>query len=559
MTTQPLTIRDWELGITDSPNYGISLMRNVDIEALPGSIRSQKKPETMFPTAISVVFTANSATDTFTIATPVVPLTGVAVTVSNSGGGLPAGLSAATNYFIIKLSPTTFQLATNIQNANAGTAINITTNGTGTQTVTTVNPSTLKHIIKDPRTSSYYAQDSGGRVWYTNGSNFYFLLNGNTITGAAGNGIVLFTPTNGSSTTYLFVFRNAAIDAINVFLNSGRENPSWTNDWVTGLNSGAGSGNSHHTIVGQDNIIYYVDDRYVGSIKENLGATLDIANPATYTVNLQALDMPQGEVNEWLTELGTNLLTAGGKYNYIYPWNRLASSYTLPIEVPENSVKKIKNIGGTVYILAGTKGNIYTTQGTYCRFVKSIPAYMSNTSMSLTPSVVTWGGIGVRNGAFIFGAGCLTTANSGTYLLYPDGRLVLDCVPSTGATNATAIFADNDFYVTGYSGGGDASGTTHYSNYESVAHSALYRVANKTEKAVFSTIEVQMARPASGCHVRLSWRGDDVSSFTTITTFTGDSTTTSFEYSCGLNDLENIQILLEFDGDAEIMEVRLFP
>ncbi len=61
-----------------------------------------------------------------------------AVTVSNSGGGLPTGLSATTNYYVLggaALTSGTFQLASTLANAVAGTPIQPSGAGTGTQTV----------------------------------------------------------------------------------------------------------------------------------------------------------------------------------------------------------------------------------------------------------------------------------------------------------------------------------------------------------------------------------------------------------------------------------------
>lgn len=75
---------------------------------------------------------------------------GDAVQVSNSGGALPTGLVATTTYFAIvsdALGNTKFKLAATRALALAGTALDITGAGTGTQTVTTVatvgNGSTL--------------------------------------------------------------------------------------------------------------------------------------------------------------------------------------------------------------------------------------------------------------------------------------------------------------------------------------------------------------------------------------------------------------------------------
>lgn len=53
---------------------------------------------------------------------------------------LPAGLAVATDYYVIKVSDTTFKLATSYANAIAGTAINITDAGTGTHTITWLLP-----------------------------------------------------------------------------------------------------------------------------------------------------------------------------------------------------------------------------------------------------------------------------------------------------------------------------------------------------------------------------------------------------------------------------------
>jgi hypothetical protein len=55
--------------------------------------------------------------------------------VSNSGGALPTGLAVDTDYWIIKLTADTFQFATSKANALALTAIVLSSDGTGTQTL----------------------------------------------------------------------------------------------------------------------------------------------------------------------------------------------------------------------------------------------------------------------------------------------------------------------------------------------------------------------------------------------------------------------------------------
>lgn len=87
--------------------------------------------------ANDTVFTADSTTDKLT-ATAHKIHNGQALQVSNSGGALPGGLSATTTYWAIYVDANTFKLATSYANAVAGTAIDITSNGTGTQTASVV-------------------------------------------------------------------------------------------------------------------------------------------------------------------------------------------------------------------------------------------------------------------------------------------------------------------------------------------------------------------------------------------------------------------------------------
>ncbi len=84
-------------------------------------------------TPVSKTFTGEADDDTLT-ATSHGWSTGDLVRVSNSGGALPSGLSAATDYFVIRTATNTFKLASTRANALAGTQIDLTTDGTGTQT-----------------------------------------------------------------------------------------------------------------------------------------------------------------------------------------------------------------------------------------------------------------------------------------------------------------------------------------------------------------------------------------------------------------------------------------
>jgi hypothetical protein len=562
LPTQPLIINNWQQGIADSEFLGFGNMKMVDIELFPGSVKCQKKGVALFATALSSSFTADASSDTCTLTGGgSIQATGIAVTLSTTGS-LPSGLSTSTVYYLIQVSSSTFKLATTLANAMSGTQIDITSAGSGTHTVTTVNPGTIRHIVKDDRTTTYFMQDSNGRVWMT-GYSYMALLTGNTLSGVAGNGLVIFATTNtlAASAVYLLAFRNAAIDIINVYGTSNKETPVWSNSWQS-LNSGAGTGNSHHAIIGQDLICYFCDGQYVGSLKENIGSTFDPATGASYTYNNQALDVPAQEICQWLEELGINLLIGGKNTNYIYPWDRVSNSYNIPLAVPEKQILKMKNIGGVVYILAGTNGNIYSTQGSYVNLFKRLPGNLMNASATIQSNPVTWGSIAARNGALLVGASGLTTGNKGLFLIYPDGRLVMDNIPTTGSANVTAIYVESpDFYYFGYSGGADqiSDSSSRYNDFTSLIQSKLFVVSDKITKGSYSTLEVQLAKPTSG-QVRVGYRTDTSSAFTTIDTYTLDSVATSFmTQDIGLIDIENIQIQVELSGSVELLEVRLFP
>lgn len=59
-------------------------------------------------------------------------ITGAAVIYNNGGGGSIGGLTSGSTYYLIKVSDSIFKLATSLVNAEAGTAIDLTSVGSGT-------------------------------------------------------------------------------------------------------------------------------------------------------------------------------------------------------------------------------------------------------------------------------------------------------------------------------------------------------------------------------------------------------------------------------------------
>ena len=86
----------------------------------------------------SDIFTVNTTTEALTFAQPIPIDTGDGVKVSSTAT-VPSTLVAGTTYYAIKLTDTSYQLATTLANAFAGTAIDLTSAGSGLHTLAQVN------------------------------------------------------------------------------------------------------------------------------------------------------------------------------------------------------------------------------------------------------------------------------------------------------------------------------------------------------------------------------------------------------------------------------------
>lgn len=124
----------------------------------------------------SDTFTADAGTDvctyTSTASIPSNILTGTRVRLTTTTT-LPAGLSLATDYYVIKVTDSTFQLATSYANAIAGTQVNITDAGTGTHTVSWLLPrhtngAGVQAIFFNPAATAMGAATPNLSLGYTN-------------------------------------------------------------------------------------------------------------------------------------------------------------------------------------------------------------------------------------------------------------------------------------------------------------------------------------------------------------------------------------------------------
>lgn len=89
--------------------------------------------------------------------------------VSNAGGALPNGLTALTDYYVIRIDARNFYLATTRANALAGTKVSFTTDGTGTQTISDTASTTRLAGANDVKLASSTTDTLAGIAVFSHG------------------------------------------------------------------------------------------------------------------------------------------------------------------------------------------------------------------------------------------------------------------------------------------------------------------------------------------------------------------------------------------------------
>lgn len=529
-------IADFDKGIGASPHTGFADMRGLDVVSEPGVAQLNLQLFQQSATAKSTTFTADAGTDVITIASGnfynnpnLTSSEGRAVTVSSSGT-LPAGLAAATTYFLIGVTATTYKLATTLANAIAGTAIDITDAGSGTHTITSVNIGDIKFFAKDSRTGNVYAQDANGKVWsYGDTSSGWVLITGNGTANANAQGLAVWK-------NYLFAFRSAKIDVYGP-LTSALGSRAWTNDWQT-LTASTGETNDHYAFVSNiDDKLYFADRNstsgtpYIGSITQL--TTFDPATGSTYTYNATALDLPAYKTITCLEDLGSNLM-AGTVGREIFPWDRTSTSFSNPIIATEDGINCMRTLNNVLYFSAGTRGNIYGTVGSSTTLIREFPAHLSGTPFK----TITIGAMTGHKGRLFFTIYSSSNTCSGVWSLdVRNGRLVCEnrfSLETYTATSSKALYSlGSETYIVSWTGGGvsgidsilhGVSSSYYQTGYGAYFESALYEVGTEIQKKDFRSIEHLLTKAlATGHGIQLYYRTNSSDSYSLIGTF--DSTT----------------------------------
>lgn len=531
-----IVINGFEEGIAASPYDGIADIRNADIISVPheAPVTFSTTALTVPPTQNAVAFTAVAATNIITVASTSGYYNGLAVYIDSYTS---TGLSAGDVYYVGSISGNTFILYTNL---SLSTAVDITGDGSGT--LTTPKLGEVVFSTAYPSTPFQFLIDENGRAWNvamvattdTGGTiaiNTVSWLGNTTLTSANGDGIVAFKE-------YLFVFRQSAIDYLPLSaVRSGVTKTSWVYAWQATSSSAF----LHHAIAAQDDAIYFCNNTYVGSILENAGSTFNPGTSSTYTYNTEALAIPMGDSSTYLAELGTDLLV-GGLRNFVYPWDRVSTSYNYPLVLGEARTYRIVSTNSNAYIFAGDRGRIYITNGANVEEFFKIPDHITGTIspyfMIGSPTVGTHNGDARywRNQIYMSFA---CENNAGTAIETVAGIWALDITtkafrmvhkPSYSgyAGKFSNLFTflrpnpDGDgvygCWTTAGASGIDAPSTAPYSNYETYIDTDYIPVGTYLNPTTDRNIEFKLATPlVAGETLRMYYRQKLSDSFTLLT------------------------------------------
>lgn len=542
-----LVIDGFESGIADSPHQGIADMRCVNPISVPGeaSVNFKTSALTIPPTVTTLAFSVET-TDIFTVASTSGWYNGMAITLDTVVTAV--GPVTSRVYWVGDLSGATFKLYKG-PSLKAGLLLDVTTAGTGTLSSYTLSTPLDRTVsIRTPSTNqrSYiFILDDAGRAWWvqnTGGTitNNLVYIGNDTLTAATNcRAIVVFQG-------YIIIFRSSTTDYLALSRLEGTTDLDSGTGWVYGWESVSSSGIQRRAVIAaQDNALYYDNSGRVGSIVLTGNASgFDPNDSSTYTKNTTALDLPNNEEVISLGEQGINLLV-GGTREYVYPWNRVSTSFNYPIIIPDTVTYRIVTLNNSTYLFAGNRGRIYVTNGSNADLYKKFPDYVSgvNEPYFAWQDAIPWRGQMYFSFNATTNAGTPTVTTSGvwaidmaskalrctnqlSYATYSGTVSVL--VPNIITTNPSGggIYAG---WASGGSVGVDVSSTSPYTNSEALIETDLVPLGTYESPRNACRVEYKLRKPlVSGESITLKYRLDPTASFSDLLT---DSTVGNYSKS----------------------------
>lgn len=338
-------------------------------------------------------------------------------------------------------------------------------------------------------------------------------------------------------------------------------------------------------LTGQDDKLYITNGNSIATISSFVAGTFSVAPTCTLTAN--ALDLKDGQYAVTIQELGTNIMVGtqtglswservSHKVANIYPWNRQAGTLgnpglaDLPIILNECGIHAMLSIDNLLYVVAGTRGNVYVTDGTSCKFIKRIPWTQSRTylnSIMAYPNAIFRNSngnllIGISQNAGILGTGGvyemqLQSSDKEPIYNYPT---VYKYVPSGGG-NCEIGFVTSDETDTVYfgwetssSGGVDYTTGATVNGYAAFIESPLFITGGAEKKKTFQQFEFLLGKPLTNSQgIKFYYRKNTQDAYILVGTYTFASlgTRVGFEDKCSISDTQQVQFKIELENDSQ--------
>lgn len=469
-------------------------------------------------------------------------------------------------YYVGNLSGNTFKL---YQDVALTTLVTFVATSTGTLDVPALSTPVDKAYYQyyagntSPPLYATFLIDDTGNCWY---------MNNQAVTGTGGTVAAFslqFAGNSGHATTgtgadfgivawngYLFsiIGRTIGYIALSNLLGTPGAN-FWTNAWKTDLEY---TQYQHQALNATDDAIYICNGQYVASIIENAGTVFDPATTSTYTYNKNALTLPIYDYAQSIAQLGTNLLI-GGVLTFIYPWDRVSTSFNYPLVCADSSIKRIVSTNSNAYVFAGNRGRIYITNSQQIQVYKKIPDSLSGNpepyyiwqdaiylrnklyftmlaKNNASSTLQTMGGIwalGIDNGQTqiqLPTAGSLYNANQLSYGTYGGSCPVLFYVqtPTPAGYGVGAAWVDTE--AVGTPSGIDIPSSTPYTGTQAYVDSDIIPVGTYYEAWTPKQFEYKLSKLlASGESVSLYYRTDLSTAFAQVPITESGSVSSAFK------------------------------
>lgn len=300
-------------------------------------------------------------------------------------------------------------------------------------------------------------------------------------------------------------------------------------------------------LMGQDGYMYFTNGQYIGRITDITGTGSSVS--VTSTSN--ALDLKKGIYAVSMAELGSRLMIGTQRgYSYanrqdfqgadIYPWDRVSSSFNLPVRVNENGMNAMISNQNQIYFSAGNDGNIYVTDGTNYQKVKRLP--FNRSGFYVASSWVYLNGMCIsQRGNLLIGLSANYDANSPTTTGiweialqqgYPTHLPYFSRDDNLGQVSnvrfgSVRVLDDNNIAFGVQSGSTyelSKTSTTLNTSYVARWRTEVFFVGNARDKKTYEQIEFLFTKPLiANQGIKISFRRNLNDSFTEINTWTYSS------------------------------------